>query len=459
MSIAGNSSFRRAARVFACIGLFVLPAIASDITPPTLNSFTFTPTSINTTTNSATVTVTAQLSDNLSGVQNCAVYFIDPSGTLSEGAYLYLISGTNLNGTYQGQVVIPAYAEPGTWTAQIYASDNDSNFFVDNAAQLQSLGFPTNLQVTSQQDITPPTLISFTFTPTSVNTTTSSANVTVTAQLSDDLSGVQNSEVDFTNPSGTLSEGAYLYLISGTNLNGTYQGQVVIPAYAEPGTWTAQIYASDNDSNFFVDNAAQLQALGFPTNLQVNSGSSVALTSSLNPSTYGQPVTFTATVTSGSGIVPTGSVNFNDGSTTLGSATLDSSGVGTFTTSTLTVGTHSIVAAYLGDPNNPAASSTALNQVVAKAATTTTLHSSPNPSTAGSEVTFNAAVASAGETVPGGMVAFNDGPTLLCRRNLVNGHAACRTENLAIGKHHVTARYLGDMNSQSSKASIQQVVQ
>jgi hypothetical protein len=308
-------------------------------------------------------------------------------------------------------------------------------------------------------DITPPTLTSFTFAPNAVNTTTTSANVNVTAQLTDDLSGVEECLVFFTSPSGQHSVGTRLNLTSGTDLNGTWQGQIVIPAYSEPGTWVvSEISAADNVGNGWLYTTSQVQALGFPTNLQVDSGSSVALGSSLNPSTYGQPVTFTATVTSGSGITPTGSVNFNDGSTTLGSAMLNSSGVGTFSTSTLAAGPHSIVAAYLGDANNPAASSAALSQVVDKAPTTTTLHSGPNPSTAGSEVTFNAAVASTGKTVPGGIVTFNDGPTLLCRRNLVNSHAVCRTENLIAGTHHVTARYLGDENSESSKASVQQIV-
>lgn len=68
--------------------------------------------------------------------------------------------------------------------------------------------------------------------------------------------------------------------------------------------------------------------------------------SSLNPSTFGQSVTFTATVIS-SGGVPTGTVTFMDGSSTLGTGTL-STGRATFTTATLSAGTHSITAVYGG---------------------------------------------------------------------------------------------------------------
>ena len=69
-----------------------------------------------------------------------------------------------------------------------------------------------------------------------------------------------------------------------------------------------------------------------------------------NPSTFGQPVTFAATV-KGNGGTPTGPVTFTDGVNTLGTASLDNSGQATFTTSTLTVGSHTITANHGGDPN------------------------------------------------------------------------------------------------------------
>ena len=87
-----------------------------------------------------------------------------------------------------------------------------------------------------------------------------------------------------------------------------------------------------------------------------------ALTSSLNPSNYGQAVTFTATVTS-AGPTPTGKVKFMDGTTTLKSVTL-SGGVAALTTSKLAVGTHPITAQYLGDADSAESTSSVLDQVV-----------------------------------------------------------------------------------------------
>jgi len=60
--------------------------------------------------------------------------------------------------------------------------------------------------------------------------------------------------------------------------------------------------------------------------------STVTLTSSPNPAAFGQSITFTATVTSGGSGTPTGTVTFKDGTTTLGTGTLNTSGVATFAT-------------------------------------------------------------------------------------------------------------------------------
>ncbi len=71
------------------------------------------------------------------------------------------------------------------------------------------------------------------------------------------------------------------------------------------------------------------------------------LTASVNPSKFGQSVTFTATVTGG--VTPTGSVNFlQNGVTNLGSGELNASGIATLTTSSLAVGTHTVTATYIG---------------------------------------------------------------------------------------------------------------
>jgi probable HAF family extracellular repeat protein len=90
------------------------------------------------------------------------------------------------------------------------------------------------------------------------------------------------------------------------------------------------------------------------------------ITSSVNPSTLGQPVTFTASFTSFAGPPPDGeTVQFVVSGKVLGSATL-MGGVAQFTTSAIPVGPHAVVANYSGDANYLQAKYTALTQVVNK---------------------------------------------------------------------------------------------
>jgi hypothetical protein len=173
------------------------------------------------------------------------------------------------------------------------------------------------------------------------------------------------------------------------------------------------------------------------------------VTSSRNPSVYGESVTFTARVTvksPGSG-VPTGTVLFYDGTTQIGTGTLNSVGQATFTTSSLAVGNHSITAVYDGDTNFTSSTSASLSQKVNMAPTTTTLASSSNPVPPNTLVTFTATVLpkAPGGGVPTGSVTFYDGTTVLGTMNLNgSGRASWTTSWSTPGKRVIKAVYSGD---------------
>ena len=179
-----------------------------------------------------------------------------------------------------------------------------------------------------------------------------------------------------------------------------------------------------------------------------------ALGSSANPSLSGQSVTFTATVTS-SGGTPAGIVTFLDGATSIGTAYL-SGGTAALTTADLTVGLHSITAAYGGDTNFTGSSSSAVGQTVNKGATTTAVTPSANPSVPGQSVTFTATVSvtSPASGSPIGTVTFLDGATSLGTVSLSGGAATLSTSALALGSHSIGAVYNGDGNYQASTSSV-----
>src|ERR1700687_3512465 len=115
-----------------------------------------------------------------------------------------------------------------------------------------------------------------------------------------------------------------------------------------------------------------------------------ALVSSVNPSTIGASVTFTASVT---GTAPTGSVNFIDGGTTIsgcGAVALTGAGntrTAACSTAALSAGSHnSVVANYSGDGANAASNSAALSQFVnASTATIWVEDAVPSGATVGSD--------------------------------------------------------------------------
>ena len=100
-------------------------------------------------------------------------------------------------------------------------------------------------------------------------------------------------------------------------------------------------------------------------NQVVNSAAGAATTtglvSSLNPSLFGQSVTFTATVSGGTS--PTGTVQFSEGATILATVPL-AGGTAAFTTSALSVGAHPIVATYSGDVDDAGSGSPTVTQIV-----------------------------------------------------------------------------------------------
>jgi hypothetical protein len=181
--------------------------------------------------------------------------------------------------------------------------------------------------------------------------------------------------------------------------------------------------------------------------------SAVVVGSTANPSTFGQTVTFTASVTPAGA---TGTVQFLDGSTILGTAGL-SGGAASIVTAALGGGNHSITAVYTGDGSYAGSTSAALTETVNRASTTAAIASSVNPAGVGTPITFTASLVH-GSPLATGTVQFLDGATVLGTVALNSGTAALTTSSLAAGSHTISAVYSGDLNFAGSSASLSQSV-
>jgi len=189
----------------------------------------------------------------------------------------------------------------------------------------------------------------------------------------------------------------------------------------------------------------------------------LGLAASPNPSTVGQAVTFTATVSGGTG-TPTGTITFRDGATPLGVANVANRSAA-FTVSTLAAGAHTITAAYSGDALFLSSTSAPLTQTVNPVppppnpvSTTTTLTASPNPVPAGGSTTLKATVTATtpGAGTPIGTVTFVDtvnGVTSPLGTATLSAGVATLTQSFTPGVHSIRATYNGSANFTGSTSA------
>jgi hypothetical protein len=209
------------------------------------------------------------------------------------------------------------------------------------------------------------------------------------------------------------------------------------------------------DSNFAASSATGANAISQTVN---KSPTSNALTSALNPSIYGQSLVIISRITpSGGGAgTPTGSVTFAQDGVSSGAAPLDNAGAAAFPINNLPAGTHTITATYSGDSNFLPSLGPALQQVVNKSPSTTTLTSSLNPSVSGQAVILSATVTASGGgngTQTGTVDFFDNGSPAGNGILNVSGVATITLSSLSVGSHTITAVYGGDNNFLTSSAS------
>jgi hypothetical protein len=194
------------------------------------------------------------------------------------------------------------------------------------------------------------------------------------------------------------------------------------------------------------------------------SATTTTFASSLNPSIYGQNVSFTAHVTTSGPVPPTGTVVFIwryfTRTYTIGTATLNGAGVATLTKSNLNADSYPMTAVYRGDTNNLSSTSAMLSQTVLQAKSAATVTSSWNPSIVGQAITLTAKITSPTVT-PSGPVTFKVGTTVLGTAQIVpwSHKATLAIPTLPVGSTVVRVIYNGDTNVAKSSAVMTQTVQ
>ena len=233
----------------------------SDTTPPTLNSISIDKTQV---TAPGSVTITADVTDDLSGVETVGIYYHSPTNnTIS----VYLNYNASI-GKYQGTLNLSSYAAAGKYTLYFIGLDdragNNSTLYPSNISQ--NIDFTAT---SSQGDTTPPKLNNISIDKTQV---TAPGSIIITADVTDDLSGVETVGIYYHSPTNnTIS----VYLNYNASI-GKYQGTLNLSSYAAAGKYTLYFIGLD-------DKAGNNSTL-YPSNISQNIDFSV-VTSNITPLT------------------------------------------------------------------------------------------------------------------------------------------------------------------------------
>jgi len=171
-----------------------------------------------------------------------------------------------------------------------------------------------------------------------------------------------------TSITGTNPTGSMTFTNNGVNIPGCI-GLALVGAgntkTATCNTTTLAIGTHAVVANYSGDRAGNPPGASTPISVVINPrpASTTVVTSSANPSTFGQALTFTATI---AGAAPTGTVTFKDGAANFPGciARPVSGGVATCQVLTISSGTHNVTGVYTGDLNNAPSTSAVLPQTV-----------------------------------------------------------------------------------------------
>jgi hypothetical protein len=229
-----------------------------DGAAPKLEELSFTPTTIDTSSEDAIVTVTLKLTasasevcinscirDNVSHSATQLRFTHVDSGQFRDAYQFTLTSGTMNDGTFEAQITFPRGSSGGRWNVtSIYLVDDFGNQRSLGQPETASLGYLTN---SGDGDAEAPILDGFSVTPSTIDTTLGDVTATVTLTARDTGAGLclsscrHNSsatQVRFTNvESGEIKDAVPFSLKSGTINDGVFEAQLTFSQGSSGSIW------------------------------------------------------------------------------------------------------------------------------------------------------------------------------------------------------------------------------
>lgn len=256
-----------------------------DEAGPTLESFSISPISVDTSTGAATVTLRARVTDALSGADQAGPSFDIPSQEPSKvffprghGYGMERINGTVHDGEWTAEISLPHHAAQGNYELNaIQLHDRAGNFTTYDREEIEDMGFPVTFTETGPGDVTGPEVTDFWMKPTTLRASHGERTIFFYVHVKDDLSGFglwpdtgfSNVRVDF-EPPGEWHEfestGTVPQLISGTVLDGIWRSETVVEAAAPVGEYVINYVAATDLAGWTSSlDTTELETAGLPT--------------------------------------------------------------------------------------------------------------------------------------------------------------------------------------------------
>jgi hypothetical protein len=215
---------------------------ASVTSPPVVVSATLSPGQVEVSLMDQTVTANVGL--RVTGATILLSYFYLKHSVTEEEAsgfgFAERVSGTDSDGTWRQNIILPRYANGGVWELWVYALGSNWEYVDTKTSAI--------VTVIGTSDTQPPALVgNVTLTPASVDLTPGPQTVEVSARLTDDVSGVDYVRFEFERGDDSFSGSAQLK--SGDPMDGVWEGRIEVPMNVAEGAWTLYVVPRDKANN------------------------------------------------------------------------------------------------------------------------------------------------------------------------------------------------------------------
>ncbi len=247
---SGHLGSLRSTKAVCILGVALVGALAlmspstaraiDDTTPPELVDFSFSPASVDTSAGACHDQRHGPGDRRPGGSDRhrCGLQrALSGQGTFTT---LARTSGTALDGVWQGTLTVPQFAEQGTWSLGLRRvarrRRQQENL---TRSEIAAAGWPTSFEQTGADDLVAPELVDFSFSPASVDTSAGACHDQRHGPGHRRPGGSDRHRCGLQRalwrPQGTFTT---LARISGTALDGVWQGTLTVPQFAEQGTWS-----------------------------------------------------------------------------------------------------------------------------------------------------------------------------------------------------------------------------